>query len=710
MTAAWFTARQLADLALPSVPRSESAMIRRATRERWQSRDRAASGGGREYAVTSLPTPARAELLRRAVETAPMPTVSDITQTIPAPPQSALLADWQRRTMDARAAILLEVERLAALGSMRAAMLEIVTQARAGTLPPHLRGLVAEANARGGKTGSRQLSLRTLYRWHDEAKRGVAALAPVAPPPAEALPLWAAALLNAHGHPSKPKLATVLRQRLPELLPPGVEPPSYATARRFLARMSIVDRERGRRGPNELLAVQAFKRRSTEGLQPLQVVTADGHSFKADIAHPMHGNPFRPEVCALMDTATRYVFGWSAGLAESSAVVMDTIRCGVERLGQFGIFYTDNGSGFVAQAMTDEVFGLLGRIGATAENSTPGRAQARGKIERLQQTLWKAAARELPTYAGRDMDREARRRVVKLVQRDIREVGTSRGLMPWDAFLAWIGQVVERYNATPHRGLPRVADAITGRQRHMSPAEALADHKARGWQPRMIDAAQLDDLFRPYEMRVTRRGEVRLPWGIYFNQALVPHGGNQVLVGYDIHDGSRVWVRTEEGRLICIAERGANVIPEQPASKVEHALAVREAARLKLLEGQADLIRAERRGPQLIEQAVTPPAFALDAAFEALHAETVRRFEAPAPAAAPVTGEDAWYARACALAARRDAGEALPDADAEWLAHAVTRPWFTQRRDHERRYAEFMARTAPVPPAPSDPTPARKTA
>src|SRR3546814_9739636 len=75
--------------------------------------------------------------------------------------------------------------------------------------------------------------------------------------------------------------------------------------------------------------------------------------------------------------------------------------------------------------MTAEVVGLLARVGSTPDNSIAGRAQSRGKIERLQQSLWKRSARKLPTYNGRDMDNEARRRVVKLIGKDIKEAGRS---------------------------------------------------------------------------------------------------------------------------------------------------------------------------------------------------------------------------------------------------------------------------------------------
>ena len=52
---AWRTAAEWAELGLPGLPSTPSALIRRATRENWQRRERAGRGGGFEYHYTSLP-------------------------------------------------------------------------------------------------------------------------------------------------------------------------------------------------------------------------------------------------------------------------------------------------------------------------------------------------------------------------------------------------------------------------------------------------------------------------------------------------------------------------------------------------------------------------------------------------------------------------------------------------------------------------------
>jgi putative transposase len=475
----------------------------------------------------------------------------------------------------------------------------VVEAARDGTLPSAVAALVPLANAR--RTEDRTLAVRTVKRWCADYKRdGWMGLAPASPRRNAPPPPWADALLAEYRRPTKPSLAAAL-ERLPARLPDGVAMPSYTQAHRFLQSLPPVERERGRRGPNELLALQGFKRRGTDGLVPLAIATSDGHTLKALVQHPIHGRPFAPELCTVMDVVTRYVFGWSAGLAESRWVVMDAIRHGVSRLGMIGLLFTDNGSGFVNETLNDaEVQGLLARCGITHTTSIPGRAQSRGKIERLQGSLWKRAARDLVTYRGRDMDPEARKRVDKVLKRDMREAGSSKYLMSWTEFLRWAQDVVDDYNARPHSALPRIRDAESGKQRHMSPAEALAAWREDGWAPETLPAPVLEDLFRPYELRVVQRGEVKLPWGRYYDAALVAHSGQKVRVGYDIHDGERVWCReVESGRLICIAKRDGNVVPEQPRSLSEYAMANRAKRRLALLDQHRAEAEAELGPPTL---------------------------------------------------------------------------------------------------------------
>jgi putative transposase len=589
------------------------------------------------------------------------------------------MAQWRRRTMEARMALLLEVQRIEGEGhSQRQAILAIVEAARAGKLRPELQALVADANARGGKSGSRSLSRTTMYEWMASfAERGRPGLAPADVEPAPPPP-WRDAFHRAWGRPSRPKLAEAVRA-MEAGLPPGIAMPSYHTVHAYWSKLTPLEREAGRSGPNAMLALRPYKHRSVEGLEPMATVTADGHTFKAWVENPRSRRPFNPEVAVVMDTATRYILGFSTGLAESSEVIRDAIRRTVEQFGLFAMFYTDNGSGFIAKAMTSETVGLLARISATAVNSTPGRAQARGKIEAFMKVL-RAAARELVTYTGRDMDREFKKRLEKQIATQIRATGTSRQVKSWEDFTAFLNGVIDHYNNHPHRGLPKFVDA-TGKRRHMSPAEAMANWRAKGWAPKMAPASTLEDLFRPYVERVSRRGLVSLGDGEYFADALAPLHGSKVRVGYDQNDNSRVWIRTlEDDRFVCVAHLNAHHTPQFPRTMVQIAQDKRNDRQIQLLREKAEGIEAERQGFRVIEQAPQVAPHWLNPTIDQAHAELVSQAAVPLPAyQVTETNEDRWWRRATRLLAALAEGETLSDTDARWLDVNRQEAWFQAR-------------------------------
>lgn len=606
-------------------------------------------GKRRLYHVAHLPKDVRAALFTHLADVVPPPEPAE------ALPLTTTLADWQRRSLEARLALLAEADRLSVASTWRKAASLIERKAKDGALAPELARLMPVANARsGGGGGERTVALRTLYRWADLREKAVAAgnwavLAPKEPAKVKAVRPWEAALLSLHRQPQNRGIKWCLEEGWKRF--PGVAKPSYDQAKRFIAALPPIERERGRRGPNALLALRGFKRRDTSVLEPLDVAVADGHTFKADVAHPVHGRPFGPEVMALQDRATRFIFGWSAGLAESTWVVMDGIRNGVANLGLVAILYTDRGSGFVNDATSDALMGFYARLGMTHEKATAQRAQARGGIERSHQSVWVRSAKALPTYRGKDMDREARKKVEKRVEKDLRETGASPLLISWNDFLHFCQEQVDAHNNRPHRSLPKIRDAQSGKFRHMSPAECLQSWRDKGWEPLTLAPAEMDDLFRPYEERRTFRGEVKLPWGRYYDGALVPFHGQDVQVGYDIHDGTRVWVRDRDGRLICVARRDANLVPDMPASKVEHSREVRAKGRARIAHKKLREIELERRGDGLfLEHA---PAAAITIEQQAVADAMFAKLEPSNPAepliqvdgGRPKFGDDLSWAR-----------------------------------------------------------------
>ena len=600
------TAKAIA-AALGVTPR---AVNKRADREAWSYTEQAVRGGQqRTYIIADLPADVRDAVARRLLESAPAlsttaqnSAIAEPLKTLPvAVPSSTQLANWQRDIACARKALVDEVKRIGAVIGTDRAIGNVIQLAEKGELPEHLQRLVPVANAKRGSTGTRTLSRRSLYRWIAQADAGFSALAPAAPKNDALIPAWAPHLLALFQQPQKPSLAYCIEQ-LPAHLPQGLSAPSYHAARRFLEKMSKVDVQRGRMGPRELRSIRPYVKRDTSHMWPGECYTADGHTFDAEIAHPSHGRPFRPEITTVLDVATRRAVGWSVGLAESTWAVLDAQRNAIETGGIPALWYVDRGSGYRNATQQDEVVGFAARLGITITHSLPYNSQARGLMERSHKSIWVRAAKQLPTFMGAPMDREQKHNVFKITRHDIKEFGASRHLMAWRDFVAFCQAQVDAYNNRPHRSLPKVRDAESGKLRHSTPNEAWQAAVAEGWEAVTVSRDEAADLFRPYKICHVARGLVQLFSNSYFSAALEDFHGEKVHVGYDIHDASRVWVRDTAGRLICIAEFEANRRAYFPQSVIEQAAEKRAQGRIRRAEARIEEAQAELTPPSLIDQ------------------------------------------------------------------------------------------------------------
>ncbi|WP_432757962.1 Mu transposase C-terminal domain-containing protein [Pseudomonas aeruginosa] len=193
-------------------------------------------------------------------------------------------------------------------------------------------------------------------------------------------------------------------------------------------------------------------------------------------------------------------------------------------------------------------------------------------------------------------------------------------------------------------------------------------------------------LFRPQVLRTVRRCELEFIGNRYFARELEEFHGDQVAVGYDIHDASRVWVYDGEGRFLCTAELNGNSRDYMPASYVERAREKRAEAREKRALAHLDEIRAERDGGYALEMdaplsipglgTITPEQLrSRSAATLEMQAE---RIDEPRPAAATAQATTAQvftlptapaqrYRQWCELAERQRSGQPIEPDAAQWF-------------------------------------------
>lgn len=431
-----------------------------------------------------------------------------------------------------------------------------------------------------------------------------------------------------------------------------------------------------------------FSSRGFADLMPNEVWSADGHAFDAEVQHPFHGRPFRPEITTVVDIATRRIVGWSVALSESATAVLEALRHAAEFAGLCDIFYVDNGSGYDNALLKADGVGLSGRMGFRVEHSLPYNSQARGVVERLHQTVWVQAAKLLPSYIGAEMDREAKLTQFKISRRALKH-GGAMPLLPWAVFVEFARERVAEYNARPHKSLGG-----------MSPDLKWREHELKGWAAHRLAACDLDALFRPRVMRKLRRGRVDLFTNYYSNNALEEFHGDMVQVAYDIHNVDRVWIYTPEGRYIGEAEINGNTRRYFPVAVSEQAGEKRVAAAEKRVKAKLSAVREELRGPALEapkenEIVIAGPAVRVEKVLAAGQA-LVAADAAPAPTAKPALprsarpiGEivDEWLA----LDARKRAGEVLPGDDDYWHGSVQRHPGW---KAEMKRRAEALATEA----------------
>lgn len=485
-----------------------------------------------------------------------------------------------------------------------------------------------------------QVKRATIYDWFKARdERGVIALAPTATKAQQPIPAAFFDFLPFYAMPTKPSLAAAHQEYLKDAAKrDGVQHMTLSLSQcEYIVRtrLSNVEKMVGREGFLTLRSRLPYVTRTFDDMLPTTVYSADGKTFDAEVADPVTKKPIRPEITTVIDVATRKIVGISLARSENQRSVAEALRNACTSGGICAIFYVDRGPGYRNEAMDADVAGLMGRLGITKMHAKAYGSQAKGVIERPNATVWDTLAKRLPTYIGKDMDKEAGDRIHKLTRKELKIFGESKALPSWEEFVRLCWAMVDEYNAKPHTSLPKFEDPETGKKRHMSPDEFWKAHDANGFEPVPVDADEADDLFRPYEIRTVRRAEVEWNGNKYFHQSLERLHQEKVMVGYDYHQADRVWVRKfdrstgQPGPLVCVAQFMANAERYVPLSYEQKAQETRSKARLARLGRKVEDVEAERQGIYLIEQAPLEPAPFLDAVAQ----EVV---EAPVEASAAV--------------------------------------------------------------------------
>lgn len=294
----------------------------------------------------------------------------------------------------------------------------------------------------------------------------------------------------------------------------------------------------------------------------------DGHTVDAYVAHPATGNLYRPELTIWIDVRSRKVTGWYLSDSESAISTLFALSHALLTQDHVpAVLFLDNGSGFKARMMNDEVSGFFTRMSITPNWALPGNSKGKGLVEGFFKIYRNRMDKRYQTYCGHDMAPEINRRLPEMVKRG------KRSLPTFDEYKQAVAQYIEDYNNEP-KG---VLDS-------KYPNEVwLGLNRV----PVHIEA---DALVQPRVLRTVQRWRVQLHNRKYQAAELAQYNGVEVMIEYSLHHDGQVRILDDQARLICIAKLVGKV-DRLPASRIEEAEQKRLDGQVKRLEAHA----AEKR-------------------------------------------------------------------------------------------------------------------
>lgn len=355
-------------------------------------------------------------------------------------------------------------------------------------------------------------------------------------------PILVKAFLMHFCHPSRPPVMEAWKNSAAWFEHHGFERPSVDTFYRIEKELPITLKYRGRVTGSEWRSLLPYVKRDVSMFRSNDIWVGDGHSFKAKVAHPVHGRPYIPEVTLLRDWVSRKIVGWSIDLAESTIAVSAAMRHAMlTTRARPLVYYSDNGSGQTAKFLDCEVHGTLARLGIAHETGIPGNPQGRGIIERLWADTLIPLARSYPTYQGKSGDKESIRKMLV----ELNKKGGERLLPSFNQLVDDVEKEVQRYNSTPHSALG-----------NKTPDQAYLEKLDQDSIDVGMTEEELNSLWMPEVERTPDRGVIRL----FNNEYAMPDlvhllaEGEQVRVRFDIHDADQVLVLRMDGRYIGTAQ------------------------------------------------------------------------------------------------------------------------------------------------------------
>ncbi|GAB6191121.1 Mu transposase C-terminal domain-containing protein [Desulfocastanea catecholica] len=582
-----YSAKDLLDMNLPVLPKTERNIARKADRDRWSFYWETVRGGQRKmYRAYMLPDSIRNAILEQEEINAlvPVNNAANLPATM-ATSGNGTIGTAQEGKANLKASLVkLYMQALAAAewGHKNQARDNFMSAYNSGASYPELYKTLGE------------LSWKTVESWKNKLKKSCGNSLQLADRRGKAkgsrsiTPLQAKIILAFVRQPkgkSLPK-SEILRLSRTIMQSKGVDTLSDATYRRFLDDWVAVNYDEwiwwreGDKGLND--KVLFWTERDYETIQVGDILVADGHVLNFLVLNPWTGKAQRMMLVLFFDMKSSMPCGWEIMPTESTASISAALRRSILRLGMVPkIVYLDNGRAFKGHYFTGTDFeqtelpGLYERLGIQLIVAKPYHGQSK-TIERFFKTFGELE-RMSPSYIGTSIDaKPAHMNRGETLHRKINDKITG-GEVPslidtHRAIAAWF----DHYAARPQGPSSHLAGQC--------PQKLFDAGRGPGVDPLALRILMM----KKEERKIYGRGVKVYDKGEWYYHPALYGRNHKVNVRYDMQERDTVLIydqRTDE--FLCEAGRVDKV---HPAARI-----LGSETDIKLLENQLEMIGSLRK-------------------------------------------------------------------------------------------------------------------
>jgi hypothetical protein len=465
-----------------------------------------------------------------------------------------------------------------------------------------------------------------------------------------------------------------------------------------------------RKGEEALRRLYPAQERSKAFMAPLECVQGDYHKFDVFVRWPGVTAPVRPQMMVWSDVYSGKLLAWRLSDTANSHTVQMVTGDLIRTYGIPQSVLIDNGREFAAKAMTggtptrfrfkvtdEDIPGLLPLLGVQVHWATPYSGQSK-PIERAFRDLCDRVAKH-PAFDGAYTGNSPEAKPENYGSRAV----------DLEDFRAVLEEELAHHNARP------------GRRSEVAMGRSFNEVFSEGYAKATIRRATQEQLrlwlLRAEGLRAKRdNGELKLFETRYWSEWMYRIAGEKVVARFDADNlAGGIEVYDLKGRYLGHAEclEAAKFIDVDAArdharKRGAWARAQKEEARAARAYSASDLAARLRGSGALppdaplpeaqVHQLVTPhkaapkrrAATPEDTTREAAHSATIARLEERRDAPREDDDPEQRFARARALEHAMEAGEALTQAQAEWLADYRQS---SEYRAHLRMERRFSAET-----------------